>query len=78
VLVGELRSTVADDEITIGSVADRCLLSGAIQTSHFKGATTVFDPKRVLQAASDELQRCTSMVLSVRGPLGSDIFRLPR
>src|SRR5258706_11328338 len=32
VLVSELRSTVADDDIAIGSVADRCLLSGVIQT----------------------------------------------
>jgi len=44
VLVSELRSTVADDDIAIGSVADRCLLSGVIQTSHFKGVRTVFDP----------------------------------
>ena len=28
VLVSELRSTVTDDDIAIGSVADRCLLSG--------------------------------------------------
>jgi hypothetical protein len=35
-----------DDDIAISSVADRCLLSGAIQTSHFKGVRTVFDPKR--------------------------------
>jgi hypothetical protein len=41
VLVGGLRSTVADD--SIGSVADRCLLSGIKQTSHFKGVRTVFD-----------------------------------
>ena len=27
-LVGQLRSTVAGDDIAIGSVADRCLLSG--------------------------------------------------
>ena len=46
VLVSELRSTVADDDIAIGSVADRCLLSGVIQTSHFKGVRTVFDPER--------------------------------
>jgi hypothetical protein len=45
VLVRELRSTVADDDIATGSVADRCLLSGVIQTSHFKGVRTVFDPK---------------------------------
>jgi hypothetical protein len=44
VLVSELRSTVADDDIAIGSVADRCLLSGVIQTSHFKGVRTGFDP----------------------------------
>jgi hypothetical protein len=40
--------TVAGDGIAIGSVADRCLLSGVIQTSHFKGVTTVFDPSRML------------------------------
>jgi hypothetical protein len=33
----------ADDDIAIGSVADRCLVSGVIQTSHFKGVRTVFD-----------------------------------
>jgi hypothetical protein len=44
VLVGELRSTVADDDIAIGSVADRCLLSGVKQKFHFKGVRTVFDP----------------------------------
>jgi len=46
VRVGRLRSTVAADAIAIGSVADRCLLSGIIQTSHFKGVRTVFDPNR--------------------------------
>jgi hypothetical protein len=44
VLVTELRSTAGDDDIAIGSAADRCLLSAVIQTSHFKGVTTVFDP----------------------------------
>jgi hypothetical protein len=38
-------STVADDDIAIGSVADRCLLSGVKQKSHFKGVRTVFDPE---------------------------------
>jgi hypothetical protein len=42
VLVKELRSTVADDDIAIGSVADRCLLSGVKETSRFKGVRTVF------------------------------------
>ena len=42
-LVVELRSTVADNEIAIGSEADRCLLSGVKQKSHFKDARTVFD-----------------------------------
>jgi hypothetical protein len=37
VLVFELRPAVADDDIAIGSVADRCLLSGVVQTSHFQG-----------------------------------------
>jgi hypothetical protein len=41
VLVSELRCTVADDDIAIGSVADRCLLSGVKQKSHFKGVRTV-------------------------------------
>ena len=31
VLVGQLRSTVADDEIAIGSLAERYLLSGLTQ-----------------------------------------------
>jgi hypothetical protein len=44
VLVMDRGSTVADDDIAIGSVADRCLHSGVKQTSHFKGVTTVFDP----------------------------------
>jgi hypothetical protein len=34
VLVSELRS-VTDDDIAFGSVADRCLLRGVEQTSHF-------------------------------------------
>jgi hypothetical protein len=38
-------STIADDGIAIGSAADRCLLSGVVQTSHFAGVRTVFDPK---------------------------------
>jgi hypothetical protein len=55
VLVGELGCTVAADDITIGSVADRCLLSGVKQTSHFEGVRTVFDPCRKLGALhSDE------------------------
>jgi hypothetical protein len=41
-LMASFRSTAGDDEIAIGSVADRCLLSGVIQTSHFKGVRTVF------------------------------------
>jgi hypothetical protein len=45
VQVGRLRFTVAADAIAISSVADRYLLSGVIQTSHFKGVRTVFDPK---------------------------------
>jgi hypothetical protein len=40
-----LAPTVADDDIGVGGVADGCLLSGVKQTSHFKGVTTVFDPK---------------------------------
>ena len=55
-LVGELRAAVADDDIAIGEPvgigtlhrggADRCLLSGVIQTSHFNGVRTVFGTKR--------------------------------
>jgi hypothetical protein len=44
VLVKERRPTMADDHITIGSIADRCQLSGVKQTSHFKGVRTGFDP----------------------------------
>jgi hypothetical protein len=36
-LVMDRRCTVADDDIAIGSVADRRLLSGVKQKSHFKG-----------------------------------------
>jgi hypothetical protein len=46
VLVKKRRSTVAGDDIAVGCVADRCLLSGVIQTSHFEGVRTVFDPQR--------------------------------
>jgi len=49
-LVSELSATAADDDIAIGSVADRCLLSGAKQTSRRKAATSVFDP----DATSDD------------------------
>jgi hypothetical protein len=60
VLVSELRSTVVDDDIAIGSAADRCLLSGEKQTSHFKGVRTVFDPNvwsgRALQEVSSTWQ----------------------
>src|SRR5712672_2738394 len=51
VLVGELRSTVADDDIAIGSVADRCLLSGVEQKSHFKGVRSAFDPLQTKAAS---------------------------
>jgi hypothetical protein len=44
VLVGQLRCTVTDDDIAIVIIAERCLPSGVIQTSHFKGVRTVFDP----------------------------------
>jgi hypothetical protein len=39
-------------DIAVGSVADRCLLSGVIQTSHFKGVRTIFDPIRTLTLAA--------------------------
>ena len=44
--VGGLGTAVAGDAIAVGSVADRCLLSGGvIQTSHFEGVRTAFDPE---------------------------------
>jgi hypothetical protein len=60
VFVGQLGSTVADDDIAIGSVAERCLLSGVKQTSHFEGVKTAFDPKRKYQAQRDmsAFERC--------------------
>jgi hypothetical protein len=53
VLVNELRSAIAGDDIAIGSVADRCLLSGVKQTSHFKGVRTVFDPTATFVPVSE-------------------------
>jgi hypothetical protein len=47
-LPAALAATVADD-VTIGSIADRRLLSGVIQTSHFKGVRTVFYPNSDLR-----------------------------
>ena len=47
-----LALPVAGDDIAVGSVADRCLLSGVIQTSHFKGVRTVFDPEQTSRASS--------------------------
>jgi hypothetical protein len=44
--VSELGSAVADDEIAIDSVADRCLLSGGKTDIPSEGVRTVFDPKR--------------------------------
>jgi hypothetical protein len=44
--IDDSSAFVADDDIAIGSVADRRLLSGAKQTFHFKGVRTVFDPER--------------------------------
>ena len=41
---GRSAAAVAGDDIAVGSVADRCLPSGVIQTSYFKGVRTVFDP----------------------------------
>jgi hypothetical protein len=37
VLVGQLRSTVADNDIAVGSRADRCLLSGGKTDIPFQG-----------------------------------------
>ena len=37
VLVGQLRSAVAGDDIAIGSAADRCLLSGGNTDIPFRG-----------------------------------------
>ena len=67
VLVKQRRATVTDDEIAVGSVADRCLLSGVIQTSHFKGVRTVFDPSATLIA----ILRCSAARASCSSP---DIF----
>jgi hypothetical protein len=41
-LVRELRSTVADDDIAVGSVADRCLLSGVKTDIPFQGCQDRF------------------------------------
>jgi hypothetical protein len=57
VCVSELGSAVAGDEIAVGSVADRCLLSGVIQTSDFKGVRTVFDPERSLDGINPTRRR---------------------
>jgi hypothetical protein len=65
VLVGELRSAVVDDDIAIGSVANRCLLSEIRQTSHFKGVRTVFDPERTLRLFTIRRSFCVQ-----KGPLG--------
>jgi hypothetical protein len=67
VLVRELRSTVADDHIAIGSEADRCLLSGVKQTSHFKGVTTAFDPGCVKTCTRGERTELYSLVSSFGG-----------
>jgi hypothetical protein len=51
--IDDSSAFVADDDIAIGSVADRRLLSGAKQTFHFKGVRTVFDPACVKTAFND-------------------------
>jgi hypothetical protein len=56
-------ATVAGDDITIGSVGDRSLLSGVIRTSHFKGVRTVFDPTETLATngkRGDDRVRCAA------------------
>jgi hypothetical protein len=50
VLVFRLRCAVAGDDIAIGSVADRCLLSGVKQKSYFEGVRTVFGPITDIEA----------------------------
>jgi hypothetical protein len=50
VCVFRLGSAVADDEIAIRSVADRCLLSEVKQISHFNGVRTAIDPFATLSA----------------------------
>ena len=52
----------ADNFIVHGAVADRCLLSGVIQTSHFKGVTTVFDLGRVKTCAHEERAELFSLL----------------
>ncbi len=65
-LVGGLGSSVADDDIAIGSVADRCLVSGVKQTSHFKGVRTVFDPSETSNLIASEAGWAISSSLAIR------------
>jgi hypothetical protein len=65
-LVNELRSALAGDDIAVGSVADRCLLSGVKQTSHFKGVRTVFDPTETLVAPNGPVPETGFEPLSMR------------
>src|SRR5258706_7844028 len=62
VLVSELGATVADDDIAIGSVADRCLLSGVIQTSHFKGVRTGLDPERTWRLPASQFESASPIL----------------
>jgi hypothetical protein len=64
VLVCGLGCTIADDEIAIGSVADRCLLSGVKQKSHFEGVRTIFDPYRSSSALRWRCGAVTNVVFS--------------
>ena len=65
--VGGLRSAVAVDDCAIGSIADRGLLSGVIQTSHFKGVTTVFDPTATFAHLLDHRLLLIFGILAVAG-----------
>ena len=73
VLVSELRSTVADDDSAIGSVADRCLLSGVKQKSNFKGVRTVFEQVAQGSKAGFTDTASSSAIVGMRTPL----FQVP-
>ena len=59
---------------TVGSVADRCLPSGVIQTSHFGGATTVFDPSATLGSTQESVR--PHLIGGMVRP-GGDVLSLP-
>ena len=67
-LVGRLRSAVADDDIGIGSVADRCLFSVVKQKSHFKGVRTTIEFLNFGKVQS-ECPNCVAMPIHTRQPM---------